>query len=128
MAELYEFGKDTDYKERTRVLKKNRIALWDVIKSCERRGSLDSEIKDSAIVENDFLSFYRSHPKIRHVFFNGSKAGREYNRRILPMLSDEKGIIYYRLPSTSPAMARLSFEEKLIEWSMIKRLTGHYVR
>ena len=129
MAGLYEFGQDTGYERRIRILRKNKIALWDVMNACERRGSLDSAIKDSTIVENDFVSFYRSHPKIIHVFFNGIKAEREYKKRVKPRLSHEvKGTKYYRLPSTSPAMARLSFEEKLIEWSMIKRLTKHYVR
>jgi TDG/mug DNA glycosylase family protein len=124
MAALFGFGQDTSYEERIRILKKNEIALWDVMKSCERRGSLDSAIKDSAIIENDFVSFYRSHPKIRYVFFNGAKSEREYKKRVLQKLSNKgKEIICYRLPSTSPAMARLSFDEKLIEWSKIKRIT-----
>jgi TDG/mug DNA glycosylase family protein len=122
MAALLRFGGDLNYEERTRILKKNRIALWDVMKSCERRGSLDSSIKDSAIVENDFVSFYRGHPKIRYVFLNGAKAESEYRKRVMPRLPYEaKGITYYRLPSTSPAMARLSFDEKLIEWSKVKK-------
>lgn len=39
MAALLGFGGDLNYEERTRILKKNRIALWDVMKSCERRGA-----------------------------------------------------------------------------------------
>lgn len=122
MARLFEFRDDTSYEERTEALTKNKIALWDVIQACERQGSLDSAIVDKTIVENDFVSFYRSHPNIRHVFFNGVKAQNEYYRRVLPKLSDEaKEIEYSRLPSTSPAMAQLSFDEKLLEWSSIKR-------
>jgi TDG/mug DNA glycosylase family protein len=121
MAALFGSGRDLSYKEKARILKENKIALWDVMKSCERRGSLDSAIKDSAIVENDFVSFYRGHPNIRYVFFNGAKAEMEYKKRVMPRLSDvAKRIAYCRLPSTSPAMARLSFDEKLVEWSKVK--------
>ena len=122
MARLFEFEDDASYEERTRILKKNIIALWDVIQACERQGSLDSAIIDRAIIENDFTSFYRSYPNIRYVFFNGAKAEKEYFKRVLPRLSEEaKGIEYFRFPSTSPAMAKLSFDEKLLQWSMIKR-------
>ena len=124
MARLYEFEHNGSYKERTKILKKNKIALWDVMQTCERQGSLDSAINDRAIVENDFVSFYRSYPNIRHVFFNGAKAEKEYFKRVQPRLSDEaKGIEYFRLPSTSAAMVQLSFDAKLLEWSKIKRKT-----
>lgn len=129
MARLFEFRHDARYEERTRILKKNKIALWDVMQACEREGSLDSAINDRAIVENDFVSFYRSHPNIRHAFFNGAKAEKEYFKRVLPRLSGEaKGIEYFKLPSTSPAMAQLSFDVKLLEWSKIKRKTKQPLR
>ena len=122
MARLFEFEHAAIYEERTKILKNNKIALWDVMQACERQGSLDSAIIDSSIAENDFVSFYSSHLNIRHVFFNGIKAEKEYRKRVLPRLSAEaKGIKYSRLPSTSPAMARLSFDEKLLEWSNIKK-------
>ncbi|HEC13924.1 MAG TPA: DNA-deoxyinosine glycosylase [Acidiferrobacteraceae bacterium] len=122
MARLLEFEYTAIYEVRTRTLRNNKIALWDVMQACERQGSLDSAIIDSTIAENDFISFYRGHPNIRHVFFNGTKAEKEYHKRVLPGLPDEvKGIEYSRLPSTSPAMARLSFDAKLLEWSNIKK-------
>lgn len=124
MASLFKYDLVTSYEERIRTLTKHKIALWDVMQACERQGSLDSAIDNRTIVENDFVSFYRSHPNIRHVFFNGAKAESEYLKRVLPRLSDEaKGLEYSRLPSTSPAMAQLSFDEKLLEWSSIKRKT-----
>jgi len=124
IARLLEFDHDTSYEERKRALTKNKIALWDVMQACKRQGSLDSAIDDRTIVENDFVSFYHSHPNIRHVYFNGAKAEKEYFKRVLPRLTDEaKGIEYSRFPSTSPAMAKLSFDEKLLEWTSIKRKT-----
>lgn len=121
---LFELGDKATYEEKTKTLIKNKIALWDVIQACERPGSLDSAINDSTIAENDFVTFYRNHPNIRYVFFNGVKAEKEYKKRVLPMLTgNTKEIRYSRLPSTSPAMARLSFAEKLLDWSQIRRNT-----
>lgn len=124
VASLFEFEHDVSYEEKIAILTKHKIALWDVIQACERQGSLDSAIDNRTIVENDFVSFYRSHPYIRYVFFNGAKAESQYLKNVLPRLSGgEKSIVYSRLPSTSPAMAQLSFDEKLLEWSRIKRTT-----
>ncbi len=121
MAKLYDFEVNATYEERIKVLKKNNIALWDVMMACERHGSLDSVIENATIVENDFASFYRSHPYIRHVFFNGGTAEKEYFRRVVPKLPQAtRRTQYDRLPSTSPAMAQLSFDKKLVAWSKIR--------
>lgn len=124
MARLLDFEYDVSYKEKTKILKKNKIALWDVIYMCKRQGSLDSMIIDNTITQNDFTSFYRSHPSINHLFFNGAKAEKEYLKNVFKKLPDEaKTIKHSRLPSTSPAMARLSFDAKLLAWSCIMRKT-----
>ena len=121
MAVLFGFDSSMKYEERTKILLKNKIALWDVMRFCERKGSLDSNIKNSSIIENDFNSFFNAHPNIRDVYFNGVKAEREYLKRVLPKISGlKRNISYVRLPSTSPAMTRLSFKAKLMEWSKIK--------
>lgn len=121
MASLFAFDPAASYAERAQQLKDKHVAVWDVMQACERRGSLDSAIIDSSISENDFVAFYRAHPNIRRVFFNGAKAEQEYRKRVLPNLSnDEDGREYARLPSTSPAMASLSFDEKRLAWSSIK--------
>jgi len=124
MASMFGFDSLAQYEERKRILLENRIALWDVIKSCERKGSLDSSINNETIIINDFTLFFTRYPNIRNVFFNGAKAENEYFKRVLPKLSETKFEIKYdRLPSTSPAMAQLSFNAKLLEWSKIKRET-----
>lgn len=123
MAGLFNYQNVASYQEKITKLMEHNIALWDVIDVCERKGSLDSAIDNRTIRENDFASFYRSHPNIKYVFFNGAKAENEYLKRVLPGLSDQaKGIAYCRLPSTSPAMAQLSFDAKLLQWSRIKSL------
>ena len=120
MATLFEFDPLIKYEERIKILLKNKIALWDVMRLCERKGSLDSNIKSKTIVENDFYSFFNSFPKIRAVYFNGIKAEKEYLKRVLPELSGLKyNINYERLPSTSPAMTQMTFKAKMLEWSKI---------
>lgn len=118
MANLFGFAHDTPYATRTRILSQHGIALWDVIQRCKRHGSLDSAIDTPSIVANDFVSFYREHKQIRRVFFNGTKAEQEYRKRVLPNLPEAaQDIAYARLPSTSPAMAQLSFAQKLSIWT-----------
>ena len=120
MARLFGANPPVDYEEKKRLLSENKIALWDVIKSCKREGSLDAKIINNSIIENDFDSFFNRYPNIRNVFFNGSRAEQEYVKRVFPKLSEakrQKKLV--RLPSTSPAMAQLSFEDKILEWSKI---------
>ena len=105
------------YAARVRALQSCGIALWDVLASCVREGSLDSSIDDATISANDFASFYRSHARIAQVFFNGAKAEACYRRHVLPLLSVEPGRIKYaRLPSTSPANASMPREHKQRAW------------
>ena len=109
-----------EYEERKALLLDNRIALWDVLNTCQRKGSLDSSIKKESTVANDFNSFFHDHPSINAVYFNGARAQQEFNRHILPTLDAKfSSIEYQRLPSTSPAMASLSREQKLQQWKII---------
>ena len=98
-----------DYEAKKRMLLRHNIALWDVIQSCEREGSLDSAIKNS--VPNDFAQLYSEYSNIERVFFNGAKAYDTYRRKV--GFDDKRE--YIRLPSTSPAHA-IKFEKKLEIW------------
>jgi hypoxanthine-DNA glycosylase len=105
------------YAARVRSLTSCGIALWDVLESCEREGSLDSAIDDATIHANDFASFYRAHRRIAQVFFNGAKAESCYRKYVPPWLEHrEISPSYRRLPSTSPAHASMSLEEKQTQW------------
>jgi TDG/mug DNA glycosylase family protein len=109
------------YPRRVQVLKKNHIALWDVLAAAERPGSLDSSIVQASALANDFAKFFRAHPRIRRVFFNGRKAEELYRRFVLPRLGAEFAYIRYEgLPSTSPAHAGMTFAKKLDRWLSIK--------
>ncbi len=94
----------------------HRIALWDVIESCEIEGSSDSSIKNAAV--ND-LSVILDNCDIKKIFVNGTTAYRLF------MKYQQKAInrTAVRLPSTSPANAAWSFERLYGEW----RVIGEYI-
>lgn len=115
MGDLFGAGPGRPYAERLLRLQQQRIALWDVLKLCTRSGSLDSDIVESSIVVNDFATLFRAHPRIRRVFFNGSKAEASYKRYVAPQLALPQ-LAFARLPSTSPAHASLRYAEKLERW------------
>ena len=124
MAELLALAPDATYAVRTDALRAHGIALWDVMKTCTRASSLDSDVVESSIVANDFRSFLRRHPRIGTICFNGAKAEQSFTRYALPALGDLGDLAYYRLPSTSPAHASLSAASKLAAWRAVLRLTG----
>ncbi len=108
------------YVERTTLLQQNQVALWDVMRSCERPGSLDSAIDGSSIEPNNFEQFFIEHSNINALFFNGGKAEEIYRKQVLPHLPEPfSAIPGQRLPSTSPAMATLKREQKLEQWRVI---------
>jgi TDG/mug DNA glycosylase family protein len=109
------------YERRVKMLTKNRIAVWDVLAAAERPGSLDSSIVHASALANDFKQFFRAHPQIRRVLFNGRKAEEMYRRMVLPTLGAEFAAIRYEcLPSSSPAHAGMTFAKKLDTWRRIK--------
>ncbi len=112
-----------DYGARTRLLMHHRIALWDVLKTCRRNGSLDSSIKASSVIANDFAGFYEACPEIQAVFFNGAAAEREYTKRVVPKLPKKVAMLpKFRLPSTSPAMAGMTKEQKIERWRQLREI------
>lgn len=122
MAALFGAERFENYQAKTALLHENRIALWDVLRHCRRRGSLDSAIQNDTIVTNDFETFLASHRQIRHIFFNGGKAEAEFLKRVKPVLPPEMttSLALARLPSTSPAMASLSLSQKCAAWQAVK--------
>ncbi len=115
MAILLGFAVDTPYERRLQHLLAARIALWDVLASCYRPGSLDSAIDPASQVANDFDRFLREHPHIQRICFNGGKAAQSFRRQVLPTLT-RTDLDFVQLPSTSPAHASLSFDAKLARW------------
>lgn len=109
------FSIEGDYPTRCRQLTDTGIALWDVLASSHRPGSMDADIAVQTAQANDFRAFLHEHRDIRRVCFNGKKAEALFRR--LVMLEDKHGWPELcGLPSTSPAYASMSFEQKLSNW------------
>ena len=97
-----------DYARRLAALERHRVGLWDVYRSCEREGSLDSAIR--APVPNDLARLKALAPRLQAVAHNGAESAR--SRR----LTEALGVDVHTLPSTSPANAAWRFERKLAAW------------
>ena len=116
LGALFDFDPAAAYETRTAHLRANGIALWDVMQSCVRETSLDSDIEEASIIANPFGDFLNDHPGIHSVCFNGAKAETAWRRHVLPRLSRAGDIAYHRLPSTSPANASIRYEDKFAVW------------
>jgi double-stranded uracil-DNA glycosylase len=113
---------DLPYRERQQMLRARHVAVWDVLRECYREGSLDTSIDAASEVPNDFASFFHRNSQIDTIFFNGQKAEAAYRRHVLPLVEEgERLFRYVRLPSTSPAHAGRSFEEKLAAWRAVRQ-------
>jgi TDG/mug DNA glycosylase family protein len=116
MGELFEFDRNAPYEIRTAKMIAQGIAVWDVMQSCERKGSLDKDIKSA--VYNDIVGLIQTYPSIRVVIANGSKARDVYNKQFHEALPQIEMIPYY---STSPANA-IAYEKKMQQWRGILQL------
>ena len=105
---------EMEYERRLQTLLKHRIGLWDIIGTCKREGSLDSNIRNPG--HNDFSRVTRVAKKLRRVCFNGKTAGK------MQPLFTEWGFETLVLPSSSPANT-MRFELKLKQWRQIARKT-----
>ncbi|APE18721.1 DNA-deoxyinosine glycosylase [Mycolicibacterium pallens] len=112
IADLFGGEPDAPYEQRTEVLKRHGIAVWDVLKHCRRVGSLDSAVEPDSMVANDFGTFFAAQRRIERVYFNGAAAERNFTR----LVHLDLPVVFRRLPSTSPAQT-MRFADKLAAWS-----------
>ena len=100
---------DLPYDERTRRVLSYGVGIWDVYGACERQGSADTAIRHAR--PNAFARLHRLAPRLDAIAFNGSAAGR------FRPLFEQAGFAVRVLPSTSPAHAGRSLEQKLALWA-----------
>ncbi|WP_413511199.1 DNA-deoxyinosine glycosylase [Myroides odoratus] len=98
------------YAEKITFIHNNHLALWDVLQSCERQGSLDSEIKEE--VPNAIRQLLQEYPSIHTLVFSSQKAAQYFKKYI----GQIEGIQMITMPSPSGANARMSFAQKLDAW------------
>jgi hypoxanthine-DNA glycosylase len=112
LSTIFQQSEPKTNEEKIAFLKRYKIALWDMVKSCQREGSLDSALKNVEV--NDIEDLLKRYSNIEAIFFTGRKAQQLYERHF----SHLQFPTYY-LPSPSPANRSKSFEEKLREWSIL---------
>jgi len=115
MNEILVIPATDDYDARIEKLKHANIALWDVLESCIRPGSLDTSIDMNSAKTNEIQALLQRHPGINVICFNGSSAEKIFKKRVLSTL-DNFSVKYIRLPSTSPAYASMPYENKVLAW------------
>lgn len=112
LGTLIGFDAELPYAERLDAVTAAGVALWDVVHSCRRVGSLDANIDRKTLVLNDFDGFLTQHPTIERGFVNGLTAYTLFQRADIALPAA-------RLPSSSGALT-MSFADKLAAWQMIR--------
>jgi hypoxanthine-DNA glycosylase len=115
MIDLLAPGQALSYAARIELLRRNRIAVWDVLASCERDGAADSAIRNA--VPTDIPGLIARHPRIHTIFLNGTTAARLFAR----FHGATVALPTVRLPSTSPANAAIPYSHKLEQWTAVVR-------
>ena len=118
MGSLFGFSPVLPYEKRLEKLNRAGVALWDSLAGCERSGSLDSNIREPR--PNDIAGLLKKYPAIHSIFCNGT-ASFQFLKKYHAALFDRPDLKIALLPSTSPAAAVYSFEEKLKRWTVVKR-------
>ena len=125
------------YQKRSEWLLSKGLGLWDVYAACEREGSLDSNIRKPVV--NDFADLLRLCPELQAIAHNGGESFKHARHVSAALAGIERsagppqassapsggsalhevnnvGVLFHKLPSTSPANASWSFERKLAAW------------
>ena len=115
IADIFDEKEPSSTEEKKAFLKRNRIALWDVIAKCEIIGSSDSSIRN---VEPNDIDLILKNSKVGKIYTNGRKAFDLYNRYCLEKTEREAVL----LPSTSPANAAFTYEKLREAWAAVRDL------
>jgi hypoxanthine-DNA glycosylase len=103
------------YEEKLAILDSLGIALWDVYQQAERQGSLDSNIGRHSAQVNDFSKLLNN-STIKLVACNGAAAFKAFESSLTSGFLEQRGIVTAKLPSTSPAYAAMSLDDKYAVW------------
>ena len=121
MREL--IGAAGSYRQRCTALTEHRLAMWDVLGSSIRPGSMDADIRMEDSRVNDFRVFFRAYPGIELICFNGLTAAVLF-RKFVAVQAPQARLRQESLPSTSPAYASMRFSEKLDRWRVVMQYVG----
>ena len=119
MIRYFDLDKDLDYQSRLKHVLDSGIAIWDVIQSCERPGSMDADIVKETIVVNEIEELTRKEPSIKAILLNGGTAETTFKKHLSKENFIKRGIKLEKMPSTSPAYAKMSLDDKYKIWSRV---------
>ena len=109
LAKILKWEEPVTIEDKKKMLLEHKIAVWDVLESCDIQGSSDSSIKN--VVPADIAGILQK-TKITRIFANGKTAGNLYKK----FSEESTGIQVTVLPSTSPANAAFSLEKLIQVW------------
>lgn len=124
MGQILGFDPAGAYEDRCKSLQEHGLALWDVLASSYRPGSLDSAIEIASARQNDFAGLLKRHHGIKLIGFNGKKSRQLFDKLVLQTVPAARDCKLVTLPSTSPAHAAMCFEDKLQQWSLLREYVG----
>ena len=104
------------YAERCAAVQTRGLGLWDVYAACEREGSLDTAIRNATV--NDFSALRQQCPQLQAIAHNGGESFR-HHKVVAKALGEPSAVVFYQLPSTSPANASWSFARKCEAWRAV---------
>lgn len=110
LSYIYKENTGDNPEEKKNFLLRHKLAVWDVISSCEIEKSKDDRI--SCVAYNDIEAIVEKTP-VRKVLLNGKKAYSLYEKHFAKLLD----IPFFYLPSTSPANAASSMDKLIEKWS-----------
>jgi TDG/mug DNA glycosylase family protein len=116
MEDLFGIARVMSYRERITALNERGVALWDTVDACRQEGSMDQTIRDPVLA--DVAGWLEAHPSVRLVAVNGRTAER-FLKRALRGRAVAPSVRIIVLPSTSPANAATSYEEKRRRWGVL---------
>lgn len=121
MADIFGIDAEASYQTRLEQISTQPVILWDSLRACHRPGSLDAKIDSSSAEANDIGALLVRFPGVRAIIFNGAASEKFFKQLVLTTLPPGPGPDLLRMPSTSPANAGMSFDQKLDAWREIRR-------
>jgi hypoxanthine-DNA glycosylase len=130
----YDSARTRSYTERCKLLSDNGYAIWDVLASCTRPGSLDSKIVKGTEQPNDIASLAKKHPELTRIVCNGRTAETLFKRHISkslprPIYFDEAKIATSKITASNNAQSEIAtskvaeFEYKEIPTNAVRLLS-----
>jgi TDG/mug DNA glycosylase family protein len=116
LADLFSIDIDCSYESKVQQIQQLPIIVWDTLKACHRKGSLDSKILNTDIEANDIDALLKQFPAVQAIAFNGGASAKYFDRLVKPQLAADLDLELLKMPSTSPANAGMKREQKLKIW------------